>query len=382
MKKRLKQTIFFFATLFLLGSVLSASATSDKIDKLEEEKKKTEAELEDMNNQVNDLEDDKKDLQSDLTGYSSQMSDVKAEITNCHTKIEVKEAEIVATTQKLNETKITEEKQFAAMKERIRFMYENGDTGAVEALLGAENFADFINRADYIQSIMNYDRNMLQEYQRTREEIAKTEEQLQAEKKTLESERDKVQAAETKLANLINSTQDGINKYAEDIKAAEARALAYEKKLEEQENQLANLKEILAREQGLINGTTPVGKFKYHEISDLARKSSDLEVMAAIIECEAGGEPYEGQLAVGSVIMNRIKSDRFPNTLLEVLHQKNQFSPVRSGRFALVLARGANAECRAVAQEILNGRNTIDALFFRTVIPSIQGTIIGGHVFY
>lgn len=382
MKKRLKQTIFILLLTFLLGSVLWVSATSGKIEDLEDEKKKTEQDLEDANNVLNQLEDDKTDLQEDLTGYSAKMSDVKAQIEDCYAKIEAKEAEIAATTVKLNEAKAKEEKQFADMKTRIKFMYENGDSNALESLLGAESFSDFLNRADYIQAMMEYDRNMLKEYQKTKNEIALAEETLQQEKKQLETAQDNARASEVHLAELINNTQDGIEKYAEDIKEAEARALAYEKKLEEQENQLENLKEILAREQGISNGTITVGNFKYHEISDLARNSTELEILAAIIECEAGGEPYEGQLAVGSVVMNRVNNASFPNTIIEVIHQKNQFAPVRSGRFAIVLARGANAECTSVAQEILNGRNTIDALFFRTVIPSIQGTIIGNHVFY
>lgn len=382
MKKSRKQIVFLLVIVCLLGSVIWVSATSQKIEDLEDEKKKTEQDLEDANDVLNKLEDDQTGLKQDLTGYSSQMSNVKAQIQDCYTKIEAKEAEIAATTEQLNLAKEREEKQFEDMKKRIKFMYENGDANAVEALLAAESFSDFLNRADYIQSIMEYDRNMLEEYTRTREEIALAEENLQAEKAQLEAAREKARESEVALAELINNTQDGIEKYAEDIKEAEARALAYEKKLEEQENQLENLKEALAREQAIANGTVTVGKFKYHEISELARKSSDLQILAAIIECEAGGEPYEGQLAVGSVVMNRVHHSSFPNTIIEVIHQKNQFSPVRSGRFAIVLARGANAKCTAVAQEILNGRNTIDALFFRTVIPSIQGTIIGNHVFY
>ena len=104
--------------------------------------------------------------------------------------------------------------------------------------------------------------------------------------------------------------------------------------------------------------------------------------MAAIIECEACIEPYEGKIAVGSVINNRINSDKFPNTLIEVIHQKSQFTPVRSGRFAIVLARGACANCTKAAQEVLNGAHNIDALFFRMDNGTIDGTIIGNHVFY
>ena len=115
-----------------------------------------------------------------------------------------------------------------------------------------------------------------------------------------------------------------------------------------------------------------------------ASGSSDLDVMAAIIYCEAGAEPYQGQLAVGSVIMNRIYSSGFPDTLLGVLYQKSQFTPVMSGRFAVVLANGlATSSCYQAANEVLNGTNVVpDCLFFRTVIDGIDGQIIGTQIFY
>lgn len=382
MKRKNKQIISILLVILLIGTAFGADATSDRIKDLEEEKKETEQQLEDVNEEVNQLEEDKTDLQEDLQDYNSRMSSIKEEIAEGYAKIQAKEAEIQETSRQLDEAKEQEEQQFESMKIRIKFMYENGTSNALEALLSAQSFSDFLNRADFIKSVMDYDRKQLEEYKETKEKIALAQETLQQERKDLQTAQESVQTAEVKLANLINSTQNGIEQYAADIREAEERALAYEKKLEEQENQLENLKEILAREQAISNGTVNIGRFTYHEISDLARSSSDLEILAAIIECEAGGEPYEGQLAVGSVVMNRVKSNRFPNTILEVIHQKNQFSPVRSGRFALVLTRGAKEQCRNAAQEVLNGTNTIDALFFRVNTPLITGTVIGNHVFY
>lgn len=110
----------------------------------------------------------------------------------------------------------------------------------------------------------------------------------------------------------------------------------------------------------------------------------DLTLMAAIIYCEAGGEPYETQIAVGSVIMNRIKSDRFPDTLYEVLSQKGQFSPYKSGKLARVLAQGkATASCYNAARETLAGRdNTNGCLFFNDYNGTREGIRYGGMVFW
>lgn len=374
--------IGLFGLLVVFNPFRSAYATSEQMSDLEDEKKKTEEELKEANEQVNQLEGSQTDLKKDLTSYSSQLDQVKQNIAGIYSDIEKKEAEIQQTRTELEAAKIKEAEQYEAMKLRIRYMYENGNQNAIEALLKADSFHDFLNRADYVRSLMEYDRNMLQVFQQTRESIANTEKQLEEEQAQLEAAQDKAQAEESRLADLIHSTQNGIEKYADDIAAAEARAKEYERKLEEQENQLENLKKLLAQQKALVNGTTTVGKFKYHTISDLAKSSSDLQIMAAIIECEAGIEPYYGKLCVGSVVMNRVRSDRFPNTIIEVIHQKSQFTPVGSGRFAIVLARGADKECVQAAQEVLNGKNTIDALFFRMNNGLIDGTIIGNHVFY
>lgn len=109
--------------------------------------------------------------------------------------------------------------------------------------------------------------------------------------------------------------------------------------------------------------------------------AADLDLMAAIIECEAGGESYEGKIGVGAVVMNRIRSSQFPNTLSEVIYQSGQFSPVASGKLASVLSRGANQDCYDAARDVFAGANTIgDCLFFHA--GSGNGLTIGNQTFY
>ena len=102
----------------------------------------------------------------------------------------------------------------------------------------------------------------------------------------------------------------------------------------------------------------------------------------ALIQCEAGGESYEGKLAVGSVVMNRVDSSYFPDTVVGVIYQSGQFSPVASGRFAVVLSSGADASCVQAATEVLAGTRTLNCLYFRRNNGLINGTVIGNHVFY
>lgn len=114
---------------------------------------------------------------------------------------------------------------------------------------------------------------------------------------------------------------------------------------------------------------------------EVSVSTSDLDLMAAIIECEAGGESYEGKVGVGAVIMNRIRSGEFPNTLSEVIYQSGQFEPTWTGKLSNVLSRGASEACYAAAQDVFAGANTIgDRLFFHAGGGS--GLTIGNQTFY
>lgn len=109
--------------------------------------------------------------------------------------------------------------------------------------------------------------------------------------------------------------------------------------------------------------------------------NGELDLLAAIIQCEAGGESHTGKVAVGAVIMNRVRRGQFPNTITEVVYQSGQFSPVASGILSSVLSQGARSDCYQAAQEALNGSNPVGgALYFNS--GSGRGIQIGNQHFY
>lgn len=125
---------------------------------------------------------------------------------------------------------------------------------------------------------------------------------------------------------------------------------------------------------------------------------SDLRLMASIINCEAGGEKFQGKLAVGIVVMNRVESKNFPNTIKKVIYQKNQFSPVKNGMLDKKLkqydaGKTGSAQwksCISAAKKVLNGQRTIlykgkvkslkGYHFFSVVLPGAK-IKLGGHRF-
>ncbi|HIT90881.1 MAG TPA: cell wall hydrolase [Candidatus Merdenecus merdavium] len=107
----------------------------------------------------------------------------------------------------------------------------------------------------------------------------------------------------------------------------------------------------------------------------------ELDLLAAIIQCEAGGESYEGKVAVGAVIMNRVNSGSFPNTITDVVYQSGQFTPASSGVLSGVLSSGARSDCYQAAQDVLNGANNVGGrLFFHS--GRGNGLVIGNQTFY
>ncbi len=146
---------------------------------------------------------------------------------------------------------------------------------------------------------------------------------------------------------------------------------------EEQEEQRRLAEEEAARKAAQVTEVTTV------QNEAVTASVDDLTLLAAIIQCEAGGESYEGQLAVGAVVMNRVRSPHYPGSISEVIYQRGQFGPASSGKLATRLASGVKDSCIQAAQEALNGvDNTGGATHFRRASSGHAGVVIGNHVFY
>lgn len=109
---------------------------------------------------------------------------------------------------------------------------------------------------------------------------------------------------------------------------------------------------------------------------------SDVQLLAALIQCEAGTQPYEGKLAVGAVVMNRVRSGGYPNSIIGVITAPGQFPPATDGKVSAVVARGASASCMQAAQAAVNGETNIGGATHFGRVGKAAGIVIGGHVFY
>lgn len=114
----------------------------------------------------------------------------------------------------------------------------------------------------------------------------------------------------------------------------------------------------------------------------VAADADELRLLGALIYCEAGNQPYEGMVAVGAVVMNRVKSGAYPNTIHSVIYASGQFTPAMTGKVAKAYEGNVPELCLQAAQAAINGETTVgDATHFRRA-GKREGYVLGDHVFW
>lgn len=369
--------------------------TKEKLDKAEEEKQAKEKELADAQSQLQTTQAGLQSLELTKNSYEGQLNLLNGEmqlvadnLAVIEAQMELKQMEIDDTTIKLNDAIATREAQYAAMKERIRFLYESQNNMYMEILFSADNFGEFLNYADYIEDLSAYDRRMLEEYIETQQTISENKAILEEEYQAIEDLKADAEDQQAKVADLISQTSDSLSQTTSSISDMEAQEAAYiaecDRKADEVAAAQAEYEAIKAQYEEELRLSKLAAQSAWRDISDVQFDESDRYLLANLIYCEAGNQPYEGQLAVGSVVINRVLSSRYPDTVAGVIYQNKQFSPVGDGHLALALAENrATANCYAAADAAMAGNTNVgNCVYFRTVIDGLEGIIIGAHVFY
>ena len=399
MRARRSVTVCAVAILLSVMLPVTVQATEEtrrKINQAEQEKKETESKLDETEENLDKLNEQKNSLQGALTTLNTELSQVSNNLSDLETKITDKEAEIDALTKEIarvqEELTIAvqlKEEQYEAMKQQIKFIYERSDYLYLELFFSAGSFSDFLNKNNYIEQLSAYEEKVLQDYKDAQAAMEAKEEELQLAMDKLEQDKEelgeyKVQvvAEQSRVSGLVSKTSSSINATASQISEAEAEALAYEQKIKEQEENITALKAKLAEE---IRMAQLASESSWRDISEVNFAEGDRYLLANLIYCEAGGESYTGQVAVGSVVINRVLSSVFPDTVTGVIYQSRQFSPVASGRLALALAEGrATGSCYQAADEVMKGTTNVGGcVYFRTPVDGVTPKYrIGGHIFY
>ena len=388
MKKR--RILLIICIALLLTGALPSSLGVQKIEAktLREQIRDKQKEKDLLQNQLNEQKGEVKGLKNEKTNLQDEMADLNdlmieacGRYVDLQSQIETKTQEITDNQAALAEAIAREEQQQEDMEIRARKMYERKTSDYVTSLLQAGSFGELLNLATWFERVETYDKDRLQEYQEAHANIELLEEVLEEQKAQLDELFAQAEAEKDKMAELISEISAKIDEYAAEISDAEKQALLYEAQLKQSEADLKVLQKKLEEE---LRISREAAEGKWRTIDQVVFDEEDRKLLANIIYCEAGGEPYEGKVAVGAVVINRVLSNRFPDSVYGVIYQKNQFSPVASGRFALALEKDkATPACYQAADEAMQGVTNVGVcVFFRTPIKGLTGISIGHHIFY
>ena len=251
MKKKFKAiTGVILSMAIIAGPAVPMKATS--IKQAQEKQKGLDKKIKDANQILSELETLKSDTTAYIQAMDTKMEDLTNYIVDLNYKISDKEAQIAETNQTLATQQEDINNQYAAMKLRIRFLYENGQTEYLDMILNSKSISDFLNKAEYLTRITEYDRNMLDRMKDTKKQIEDTMAVLQEEQESLVELKTKAQTEQAQVETLvsakaavleqtnsqISSTQSSVSSMESELsesQAIEAELVEMDKKVKEQE---------------------------------------------------------------------------------------------------------------------------------------------------
>ncbi len=321
------------------------------------------------------LEGEASGLKSELSDLEKELKTLDNELNQIVSQIKTTNSELKEVREKLAIAKGLEAAQYESMMTRIKYMYENGNTSMLEMLFSSKCIAEFVSKAEYFSAITDYDRRLLKEYNENREAIALNEAKLEETQKYLSSLQKELISKEKALDSKISATSAELSTYTAKIEKAKADAKKLEEEAKEQIKPIVPTKPqkdpVFNKAPAVTNGSAVL----YSE--------EDVILLAAIIECEAGYKDYDALLAVGAVVVNRMKHANYPNTVYGVIYQSGQFPPATSGKMDKILERGTKKLCETAARDALNGKTNVeDCTSFRAANSGYVGTVIGDNVFF
>ena len=357
--------------------------TRDAITSLQGQKAETEA-------NVSNLQSQSAALQNTIDGYSSQLNVLDDEISEAEAALAEVSGQIVQLNTELNEAREEERKQYELLKNQLRATYERGGTGSILMMLfTCGSIQEFLTKTEYVSAIVSYDQRKIAEYQALEADIQAKTELVEAKQAELDAYQITLDEKHEEIADLTDAVRGRLDSTNSTISSEKGKIASYNQQLSDLDAKMKSLEAQTAAAQAALAQQIAerLALTREDTSGSYTATATELEWLAATIQAEADGESYTGKLAVGSVIMNRVKSSAFPNSVIGVITQNMQFASYRSGKVELIIANGPNSTCIQAANEVLNGARVGDYLFFMTkkyadYYRISEYTMIGNHAFF
>lgn len=226
----------------VIGFACFYSADASVIKDAKKKKNEAQQNLDNINQQINNIQSEQSKVKSQMAAYDEQLMSLLTDMELLKTDIDNKEGEIDQAKTDLAAAQEKEQQQYADMKKRIQYMYENGDDTFLDALVESEDISDLLNRVEYVSEVYSYDRELLVAYQETVQQVADLESQLEQELADMEELKQSYDQQEASLNQVINEKKAQIADFDSQLSNAKTLASRYASTIRKQN-------EVIAQEQ-------------------------------------------------------------------------------------------------------------------------------------
>ena len=229
MKSDFFKTFIKYISIGILSFVIMLNFTSVSFISYAD----TQSDYDENNRQLDNLKKEQAALSSELGELNSQLETFSDTLNLITERMASKQQEIDILNQDISDMENEKHKQYEAMKLRIKFMYEEGDTSVLETLVSAKDFSDLVNKAEYVQNVHSYDRKMLEEYVATKQQVQDLKSTLETEMDNLENMQAEFESDKENLDATLASKQDELGSLDEQLQAAAEKAAEEQRRQEE-----------------------------------------------------------------------------------------------------------------------------------------------------
>lgn len=242
MKRRYVQAVcvlLSFIVFLLMVEPVSATTISD----LQNELKEDQSQLSNVNQQISDYKGAQADIGEEIEELDSEMVALLTDINLIEEAIADKEDDIAQTQIEYDAAVAEKDEQYEAMKIRIRFMYEKGESSYLQLFFGAKNMGDMMNKANYVEELYEYDRTLLEEYEAIVQEVAELQDTLEEEKSELETSKTELEEEQAYVKEVLAQKQQEYENYSVVLAKAKQEAATYTAKIKQETAKIKQLEE-------------------------------------------------------------------------------------------------------------------------------------------
>ncbi len=239
----MKKRVFGLILSMILALEIAVPAGATAISGVRNQRTQTQQNLNEVNTQITGMQAQRDALNAELQTMNDKLVELLTSIDILEDEIKLKQKEIHIAQSDLKKAEKVEQKQYESMKKRIQFMYEQGNMVYMQALLGAVNYSDMVNKAEYVEGIYSYDRELLSEFVETREGIESLKSTLEDEQSQMRTAEYELEEEKKSLEMLVAIKKHSVEDFDAQLEDARKKATAYKTQLQQQTERIRKMEE-------------------------------------------------------------------------------------------------------------------------------------------